>query len=92
MDSCHEMAGGDRNEADSKDHSSPTSNDDCCAEDSSNSFQIKAPKAPLSPWVQVIGAAGNLASFQPHVVTASSRSEIGCVQSPYLRSNPPLLI
>ena len=92
MDSCHEMAGGDRNQTDSNGHSAPTSDDDCCAEGNSSSFQIKAPKTPPSPVTHVIGAATNLASFQPQKVSASFRTEIRRVRSPYLRSNPPLLI
>jgi hypothetical protein len=89
---CHQMAGGDRNEQDTKDHSAPTSDDDCCAEGHSNSFQIKAPPSPLKPLAHTFWAPGGLTSFQFLVVSEPPRTEIDCTQSPYFRANPPLLI
>ena len=92
MESCHQMAGSDRNGAGDENHSAPSSEGDCCAEGNSNSFRIEAQKSPLNPVAHTFWTAGSLASFQSLVATQPPQTEIDCLQSPYLRANPPLLI
>ena len=86
---CHQTASGDQN---SKKQPAPLSDADCCAERSSDSFQIETPKAPLNSFAHAGWAGEDVTAFLACVATRPPRTEIDWIQSPYLRANPPLLI
>jgi hypothetical protein len=91
-DSCHRTSDDDRSEQRSKEHSAPLSGNDCCAAGSSDSFRIEAPNAPLNSFAHAIWAIASVTGRQSLAATAPHRTEIDCIQSPYFRANPPLLI
>jgi hypothetical protein len=90
--SCHQTASGDRNEQNSKEQPAPLSDADCCAEGSSDSFQIETTKAPQNSFAHAGWAGEDVTAFLARVTTRPPQTEIDWIQSPYLRANPPLLI
>jgi hypothetical protein len=89
---CHQTAPSNRSTQGSEPTSAPEPNGDCCAEQQLQSIQASAPESPRAPLAFAFETTAEIVdAIAPAIVsTLHLEAQRGC--TPYLQSNPPLLI
>ena len=89
---CHQTAPSGRSAQDPEPASAPEPNDGCCLEQQPGSIQASAPEPPRAPLVFAFRTTSEIGDAVAPTIVSSPLLTASRIRTPYLQTNPPLLI
>jgi hypothetical protein len=89
---CHQTPLSDRSPQDPEPASAPEPNGGCCMEQRHGSVQASAPEPPRAPLVFAFRTTPEIGDAVAPTIVSSPLLTASRIRTPYLQTNPPLLI